>query len=262
MATPEYSKLLLCGCIVLWLCTSVQAQTDFDKAHALLTRITTPYAEGEAKGDKERFEAEVRSAPLEIERLLNNGILDTLNASNAPSASGLQKRLDTTLKLESSEGNPPAFVFVIGTQAKPFFLVAYDIAYCAACGRSWIGVFGPLDERYYLVTSLENPFPNQGINVLPLTVSGESYPYFLAYGTNWGDAHSRLNVAVYRFDGHQLRTVWSRSGLVEGKVNLMSGGLLLSFLTTLTPPFTERTEIYKVTPQGIELQSASEEAVR
>lgn len=84
----------------------------------------------------------------------------------------------------------------------------------------------------------------------------------LVYGTNWGDAHNRLNVIAYSFGPHKLEEIWSRTALPGGHIEIGPGGFELSFYTTLDNfQRTERTETYLVTKGGIHLRSAANSKV-
>ena len=153
---------------------------------------------------------------------------------------------------------PLAFVFPFGLHENPSYVVAYYIGYCAICSRSWIGIIGLTGNHYEMLASDENSLPNQGLTVIPLGSGSLEFARFLAYGRSWGDAHGRLNAIAYSFDGRQLHRIWSRLELPQGKITVTSAKIILSFLTSLPSSSRERIQVYTVTPEGIQLQNASE----
>jgi len=254
---------------------SAYAQSEFDSARALLQKVdedraaygaiadTKRISDGEVVAARKRVSEEEQAAPAKVEGLLNAAVLRFLDTDAHRSPEKLQAKLREALQIGPEQPehgvNAQAFVFQIGP-AKKGYIVAYNIVHCITCSHSWIGAFAPKGGGYELVASLDNSLPNQTLQAVPLW-TGDNVIRFLAYGINWGDAHSRLNAAAYSFDGHQIREVWSRTGLPQGTLKLEPGTMVVSFLTALVPPWKMRTETYAVTANEIHLLEASESPV-
>ncbi|HVP53707.1 MAG TPA: hypothetical protein VMU45_01845 [Candidatus Eisenbacteria bacterium] len=250
--------------VICCLCSLMQSQTQFDKAHSLLSQMARQRLEIKSDADRERLAKEISSSLPMIEAAIGAGLLDLVNTTHVSSPDQIRERLAATLRTgpETAGQNMDACVLSVGTQPNPSYVVAYVIPYCAACGRSWIGVLAYREREYHIVASLADPFPNQEIAAVSAGLGPDGAPRFLIYGTLWGDPHNRLNVAVFSFDGDKLLRVWSRSDLPQGRIQLQPGKIILSFWSGLRLPATERTEDYSVTPEGIQLIGSSERAVR
>lgn len=237
-----------------------ESNANFEQAHVLLQNLGKDRIRNTTDASAKAGLAEdVKSVPAMVQRMINKGIVDSLN-SQAPSPAGdLEHELKTALQVGPPEpGNESeAFVLPLRRQSGPSYVIAYNVAFCAACSSSWIGVAARRKDQFEIVASLDDPLPNQNLTLIPLAadVDGDR---FLVYGTNWGDAHSRLNVAAYHYGGNNLKKIWSRTGLPSGKLEANSGEVTLSFLSAVRPTVKERTEVYLVTPKGIQLDRFSE----
>jgi hypothetical protein len=245
--------------LILGVCINTYSQSGFTNAHALLQKLAQDRLAAKTSLARNQLAEEVHTVPLRVEELMTQGIIDLLNSGQARSLEYLQQKVSTTLQVGPQEaGNiPDVYVLLLGPAGNPSYVVVYEIPYCADCSRSWIGVFAQDNNQYRLRSSLEDPLPNQSIRAVPLWVSSNGIR-FLVYGTTWGDAHNRLNIAAYFYDGRNIGTIWSRMGLTQGTVDVKSGAMVISFLTTLRPPWNKRTEIYDLTATGIHLQNATE----
>lgn len=248
---------ILCFAVALLLLSSARAfssPAEFDNAYALLERLKGDSAAAKDPLAKARIQTELDTIPLQVENLITQGTLKLLNGKSAPLAEELQAKIGAAL--DSGEA-PGSFVFTFGPNSDPSYLVAYGFSFCAVCSRSWIGGFATRGGHYELVASSENPAPNQSVALVPLWTSTSQIEVVM-YGTNWGDAHSRMNVTAYVFDGQKIQPCWSRLGLPQGTLSVEPDALTLRFLTSLRPPWKRRTELYAVTREGIELKHASE----
>ena len=86
---------------------------------------------------------------------------------------------------------------------------------------------------------------------------------FLAYGWRLGMSHARLSAILYTLDGKTLQEQWKTENLFDGKLNASSNMVVISHVNQdeyvrqtqqgHLPPRHEQT--YKVTPQGLQLES-------
>jgi len=235
------------------------AQSEFDKANELLRTMQSHRLASRTSEDRDRVGIEVNLTLPAVGDLLTNAILKSLNANSQPQAEELARRIKAALQVGPAEpGNEAeAFVLPFGNSPTPLYVVAYNIAFCAVCTRSWLGAFGRKDGRYSLIAMDPNFLPNQSITVVPLMIGGSNEVRFLVYGTLWGDTRNRLNAVAYRFDGHALKEVWSRIGLPRGSLEIKARTIILSYLVDPRSPQDEKRETYLVTPTSIELQKES-----
>lgn len=259
-------KIIALSCLSVCLQLSAFGQSEFDNANSLLRQLAQDRKnlaeEGDsekAKVERERLAEKLKSVPAQVQQLLNKGILNALDTEAVSSAPTLQSKLRAALQVSEVEPgkNNDAYVFSLGSQQKPSYLVLYTISYCAVCGRSWLGVVGPKEDRYEVIAAVDDPLPNQSIDMIPLGTGAGDKPLFLLFGTIWGDAHRRLNATAYTVDGQQLKSVWSLPQLPEGRLEVSGRIIIVTSYTTLRPPFSLRTEVYAVTNNGIDLRSTS-----
>jgi len=189
-----------------------------------------------------RVAAEVKEVPPQAEKLINQGILEFLSKESTPTL--LKQVIDSTLKVNNTTTEGASFVLPIGNPPR-FYLIAYTISFCAICARNWIGLVAPCPAGCEILAELQNQFQNQGIKIFPLNTDVNSLT-FLVRATNWGDAHNRVSVQIYRFNGHDLKSIWSVSDLAQGQVQISGNEVTLKYFTTLAPPFEERTDVYSV----------------
>jgi hypothetical protein len=258
--SSRFSRFLALGVLLFGFSTLSLSQSEFDRAHALLLQLSRDQRNTRAQVNRERLAEEVKSVPLEVERLLNKGILLLLNTRPSLLPEELRQQLNAALETAPPDQNKEtmAFVFAFDHSQKPSYVVAYYTGYCAICSRSWIGIVGPKEDHYEIVASLENSLPNCSLTMVPLGTGAGGSIRFLAYGRSWGDAHGRLNAIAYSFNGQHLQKIWSREDLPQGKITVTQAEIVLSFLTPRRPPWRERTEVYNITPEGISIRHASE----
>lgn len=186
---------------------------------------------------------------------MNRGIAAYLQ--NGGSSSGLQGKLQAALQV-GRDSEQLAFVLPLGAVSRRI-LVSYTIPYCATCARSWIGVFGPVGRRIQILAELKDPMPNQTLNIMEAGTNRIENPFVLAYGTNLGDAHSRLNAALYCFCNGELKRVWAKTGLPQRTVSVSNDRLTLSYLSALQPPWIYETDVYTWAPNGLEFSGSTQQ---
>ncbi|MGH9448458.1 MAG: hypothetical protein ACRD3O_22480, partial [Terriglobia bacterium] len=84
---------------------------------------------------------------------------------------------------------------------------------------------------------------------------------FFIYGYLRGKSQPRLSAILYTFDGKELKRLWEKQDLYDGKIDVLPGTVTLRYLVESEyiraveqshfPPGHE--SIYKVTPQGLAL---------
>lgn len=200
---------------------------------------------------------------LAIQSEVNRGIAAVLNANPHPPAEELQAELRNTLGSGKDDPYVAAAVWFPQASGK-VYVVAYQLLGGIASSRSWVGVFGSSNggRGWRLEAAVDNSLPNKTIALQPLNYPGQRGITFLAYGINWGDAHNRLTVLAYSFDGGKLQSVWSRADLPNGEVKAEGGSIELKFLNSMLGPGYKSvrrvSEVYRVTPAGVILLKHSE----
>ncbi len=86
---------------------------------------------------------------------------------------------------------------------------------------------------------------------------------FIIYGNRLGKSQPRLSAILYSFDGVKLDSQWERQDLYDGKLEVTPGAVTLRYLIEAEyiqavqqqqlPEWHE--EIYRVTPQGLALET-------
>ncbi len=257
--------------ILLWVLISswsfwIQSSTptrspEFDSAHAIFAEYWAD-ASAAAKTRTALARNQLRQKTTDLPRLLegpiNQGIIDYLNQSGTKSPNELKVLLAKALTPPNINDGPiQNSVDVVALMDGDVYIVTYDINYCAACSTSWIGVFRHNSNgKFLLIDHVENPGQNQTVHLGIL--HSELMTMVVFYGTNWGDAHNRLNVRVYSIQ-NQLRQIWERLDLPQGQISLSGDRLVLSFLSSLTPPWDTITETYLLKNQTISLSSQTKE---
>jgi hypothetical protein len=234
-------------------------QAEFDRAHRLLEEISELQGQPRAKETVQRLADLVVSTPQQVETLLTNGLLDLLNTPGTHGAADLYQKLSASLQIDPPDQNrPEVFVYPVEYGGNQKYFIAYNIVYCASCSREWIGIVGRKTGPYEILAVEDSPSPNRSLTVTMLSPTPDGKPRFLVYGTNWGDAHNRLSAALYSFDAQQLKKTWSLTDLPQGTVKITPTAITFSYLTSLAPPWTEKTEVYSILPTEIKLRQSVE----
>jgi hypothetical protein len=258
MMRRAFASLWL-GSTLLLLDPVAHSQSEFDRAHALLDEIASLQKQERSKATIEKLTELVNSAPEHVEELLNKGVVDLLNAPGAHPPEEVHRKIAAALQIvPPDQYRPEVFVFASALERQPTYLIAYNFGYCAICSRNWVGVVGRVNGAYQILASDDNPFPNHSLTMTWLDSAANGQTRFLVYGTTWGDAHSRLCAAAYAFDGKQLKKSWSLSDLPQGTIKVRPTEIIVSFLTALVPPWSEKTEIYSILPGEIKLRQSLE----
>lgn len=258
MTFRAFASLCLTSTLLI-LSPVAHSQSEFEKAHDLLDEIARLQKQEREKATIEKLAELVNSVPAQVEELLNKGVVDLLNAPGAHSPDEVHQKIATALQIvPPDQYRPEVFVFASALERRPPYFIAYNFGYCAICSRNWIGVVGRVNGRYQILASDDNPFPNHSLTMTWLDSAANGQTRFLVYGTTWGDAHSRLSAAVYTYDGRQLKKSWSLSDLPQGTIKVTPTEIVVSFLTALAPPWTEKTEVYSILPTEIKLRQSVE----
>ncbi|HEY6273047.1 MAG TPA: hypothetical protein VIX19_13790 [Terriglobales bacterium] len=246
---PKRIGLLSVIWIACWVGPAL-AQAALGRAKEMLQDLAQERSEATQTGQEAKFTPAYINARLsEIEVSVNSGILSLLNRTPTVRALEVQQELRDLQERDDTVG-----VFSCGTGSQTFYIVGYALIGAITSSRSWIGAFGsgPEDGSFKLLASVDNSLPDKTLALQRLSCDADTGNTFLAYGVNWGDAHSRLTVIAYSFGGNVLRSVWSRRDLPEGRLTIEHGTIVLNFMSSLTPPWVELQESYQLTPKGIE----------
>lgn len=251
---------LLAIILIVIVSPSVRAQSEFGEAHALLEQLSRTQQEKRDPSNAQKLAELMNSVPQRVQQLLSKAIVQSLSTPIHHTADEIHRKLTAALQVAPfDQAGPEVFVFPFHSGRRDAYLIAYSVVYCVSCSRGWIGVLGRANNGpYQILSSDDDAFPNQTLVAAMLQPTGEGEPRFLIHGTNWGDAHNRLNVVGYTFDGTRLTIIWSRMGLPQGSIKVTPARITLSFLTSLRPPWSEKTEIYGILPGEIKLQRSSE----
>jgi hypothetical protein len=260
MAAKRMCTLLRPLILLLTLGSEAQCQSQFHQAHALLAELDRLQKGGQRDKDTlDKLNDLVHHVPQKVQGLLNEGILELLNSPGVHSPVLIRAKVSAVLQVvPPGQFQPEVFVFGLPPRQRSSYLVAYNGPYCARCSRAWIGLIGKRGAHYAILSEGDNSFDGKSLHVTPLPRGGDGNDRFLVCGTNWGDAHSRLSVTVYSLADNQLKSDWSREDLPQGTVKVTPTEITLSFLTSLRPPWDEKTEVYSILPQSIQLRQTLE----
>jgi hypothetical protein len=242
----------------------LRSEDDLAIAHSLATKLWQQRVGATTKEARETLQAEMGGVVDRIQAHASRGVLALLNSANPPSTEHLQEalRLGLSATDEPQSGNASVLKFMEPTN--PLYVVAYAVGFCAVCSRSRLEVIGIRRGSYQDIAVIEDPLPNRSLALLPLDLLRGGRIRFLADGVNWGDPHGRLTVIAYAFDGVRLNNSWSRADLPQGMVRVQGDRILLSYLTSLAPPWRtpskEKTDVYRLTDGAIELQTSPSKA--
>ncbi len=99
---------------------------------------------------------------------------------------------------------------------------------------------------------------------LPAPQSGDFR--FIVYGTRPGKSQPRLTAILYAFDGQSLKSLWETHDVYDGKMEVGREKVLIRYLkedeyireTTHARKPPRHEAVYKVTPQGLQLETDHE----
>lgn len=238
------------GCLLMLFAPQGRVQDAFRQANHLLKEWSpAQQAQQESPSDAnlKRLREITDSIARQVPDLIKRGSIEYLNSPGIHSASDIRQQISSVLRSGPSDSSQPrVFVFPVAFGHEAAFLVAYNVPYCASCSHAWIGVIGRKTSRFEVLSEQDSPFENKSLQIARLARSEDGNDRFLIYGTNWGDAHSRLTVIAYVVDDGALRQFWARTDLAQGSVKVTDKRIFLTFLTALNPPWSEKTEIYQL----------------
>jgi len=89
---------------------------------------------------------------------------------------------------------------------------------------------------------------------------------FFVYGIRLGKDHPRLSVMLYSFDGQALKSLWETRDVYDGKMDVDRDRVVIRYLredeyireTTHRRRPPRHEAIYRITPQGLELETDHE----
>ena len=239
-------------------------QAKLEAAHSLLAQLWHDRMAAHSPESRERIMKEVNSFLPREQQLIEEGILDDLNQTQEPSAQQLEERLRHTLTSTNETQTGSAAVVTAAGAEGTLYVVVYAVPWCAVCSFSSMDVFGPIGGHYKLLARVDDPLPNRSVALLSLGPKAHGEFRFLVQGTNWGDPHERLTVIVYAFDDYRVTSIWSRANLPDGEVRVVKGTVVLTFHARVDtpgrPPSKIRTEVYRVTGEGVQLERTSKRA--
>ncbi len=116
------------------------------------------------------------------------------------------------------------------------------------------------------LAAITNFVPRTDIHYSFVPPSPSSDFRFIVYGNRLGKSQPRLTVALYSFDGANLKTLWQRKNLYAGRLNVSPRTVTVTYLVEneyiqavqqgQLPPRHEA--IYQLTPQGLALETERE----
>jgi len=108
------------------------------------------------------------------------------------------------------------------------------------------------------------PFTDLHYEFLPTRGSDDFW--FFVYGTRPGKSQPRLTAILYAFDGQTLKSLWERRDVFDGKMDVGPEKVTIRYLKEdeyvretahgRKPP--RHLATYKITPQGLEIESDQE----
>jgi len=255
-------------CLLLVLCcTQLLAQQQFDDARRLERKLTSDILH--LKGDQRSIiSEEEQSFPPQIQELLSAGILQALNSE--ASAAQLQSKLESVLADDSvlAQGTPgviePGNVGVLAFRENrsSALVIAYGIPYCVMCNRTWLGTYERTAGSYSNTHSINEVLDNHTIYLHRLPANGDKQRFVL-YGTGLGSYANPLALRAYEISAGSLREFWRLDGLNNGTIEFQDNEILLRYYVVVAgqgalAPRTGRVDKYRVTAEGIRLESRSE----
>jgi hypothetical protein len=141
----------------------------------------------------------------------------------------------------------------------------YTLGWTRNVRTNVLAIFERRDGKTRLVTvSHFVPYTDLNYEFVPSQDSGDFR--FFVYGTRPGKSHPRLSAALYAFDGTSLKTLWETQDVYDGRMEVAGSSVTIRYLKERefiqetsqgrTPPRYEA--VYKVTPQGLEIETERE----
>jgi hypothetical protein len=116
------------------------------------------------------------------------------------------------------------------------------------------------------LAAVTNFIPRADVRYEFVKVPGIDDFRFFVYGFKLGKSHPRLAAILYSYDGQTLKSLWQIDDVYDGKMTVEGDQVVVRFLKEdeyirevahrRKPPRYEA--VYKITPQGLELQNQHE----
>jgi hypothetical protein len=229
----------------------LRGEDTLGTAHHIFEDFWNDAMETEKTDTNSRETVRQRAAGLAeaVQPLLTAGILEYLNNAAQPSSTALKQKLSEALTAPTVKGRTAEGVAdVISSQSGDTFVVVYTVNYCIACSKAWLGEFARQNGKFVLKFSIQNLASDQMVYLARLPVPSEKLT-FLLYGVHLGDSHNRLNVQAFTVD-ETIRLIWSKLDLPQGQISINNSTVTLTYLSSLIPPWNERSEDYAVDEKG------------
>jgi hypothetical protein len=191
------------------------------------------------------------------------GHLNTWIANRSPNIVEVRNELERVFsKLEYPAVGTPS-IFIAPWKNVGLIGAGYTLGWSNIWRVNLLVIYANQNGRTREITTTDFvPRTDLHYAVLPPSSTGDFR--FLAYGWRLGMSHARLSAVLYSFDGKTLQSQWRTENLFDGKLNAANNMVVISYVDEdeyvrqtqqgHLPPRHEQT--YKVTPQGLQLESA------
>jgi len=252
-------EIIRCCLLLVLCCTQALAQQQFDDARQLERKLLTDTLHLKG-GERAVIPEGERSYPPRIQELLSAGILQALNSG--ATAAEVQSKLESVLA-DPTLVNQPGTVAVLafGENGSSPLVIAYGIPWCVMCNRTWLGIYEKNSGSYSNTYSINEVLDNHTIYLHPLPAGGGKQRFVL-YGTGLGSYGNPFTVKAYEFSAGPLREFWTLDGLNNGSIEFHGDEIVLRYYVVsgeaALSPRRGRVDTYRVTAEGIRLESRSE----
>lgn len=248
------------------------AKSYLSSSEDLVRQLKTLFERWKAIPAAERA---TKSSPIknEVDATVSNYVSSRLTASSRPSASGLQTEVSKALAVatwesvfglspeaavEAWNSNRPKLAFLVqGTgNASGLYVAGFSVGY-GNTFSVFIHGFGPVASANY------GPVGTTGRELDGSTPKAERIKSFddhelrvVAWGLHIGSADGLTSVAIYSFDGQQLRTIWTQPSVPRAAVRLSDDRVVIDSeepLSRREGTWTHKREQYEQIPEGLKL---------
>jgi hypothetical protein len=214
--------------------------------------------------------------PGQIQKLVLGSLTAWMNqnrGSEAASPYPIDVRIRMQLENDFSKLHYPWFgrpaIFVRSWNGKQLLGTGYTLGWSDFDRVNCVAIFerGAGKTEMAAVT---NFVPQADLHYAFLPASPNGDFRFFVYGYLLGKSQPRLTAILYSFDGKALKNLWERQDIYDGKMDVTPGAVTLRYLVedeyvqavqrNQLPPGHEA--IYRVTPQGLALETDREIAYR
>jgi hypothetical protein len=211
-----------------------------------------------------------KSGPIrnQVDAALSMYVARRLNDSPRPSALELQQEVNTALVeavWESVFGLSPAavgsthptFAWVVqgGGSASDLYVASFAVGYGNVFSVSLHG-FASLDGKYAPAGAAGHELDSSTPQVIRLQSFSPHELRILAWGLHIGSPEGLTSLALYSFDGHELRVLWNEDGVPQAKVRLLNNRLMIETerASSLKNETWEHEQaLYEQVPSGLKL---------